>query len=184
MIALHKNHNLVWIDLEMTGLNPDHDVILEIATIITDSQLNIIAQGPTEIIHHDEAVLNMMNEWVSQQHTASGLLEKVRESTTGNDEAAGMTMTFIKEHCEPETALLAGNSVWADRAFLKKYMPEIMDYLHYRMVDVSTVKELIRRWYPNDPHVEFQKGEAHRALDDIKESIEELKHYRTYFFRK
>jgi oligoribonuclease len=176
--------NLVWIDLEMTGLNADYDVILEIATIITDSQLNIIAQGPSLVVYQSDGALSVMEEYVRNMHVKSGLTEKVRSSKVSLNEAYEQTFTFIKQHCTKHQALLAGNSVWQDRAFLLKYMPDIVKFLHYRIIDISSVKMLVRSWYPTSPYVNFKKPESHRALEDVKESIEELKHYRQHFFIK
>lgn len=179
-----SDKNLVWIDLEMTGLNVDRDVILEIATIITDSELNIVAQGPALIIHQPSRSLDIMDEYVSNMHAKSGLTQQVRASRVSLVEAYDQTFAFIKEHCKRNTAMLAGNSVWQDRAFLVKYMPEIVGYLHYRIIDISAVKMLVRRWYYSSPYADFKKPDTHRALEDIKQSIEELKHYRNYFFVK
>jgi len=178
---MNKEQNLVWIDLEMTGLDPARDVILEIATIITDSQLKIVAEGPSLVVHQPEDALSGMNKEVKEMHTKNGLIEKVRASKISAQEAEQQTLDFIKQYCKKNTSPLCGNSVWADKGFLKQYMPTINDYLHYRIIDVSTVKELVLRWYPEHP--EYEKGETHRALDDIRESIEELKQYRSTFFR-
>ena len=174
---------LVWIDLEMTGLDPQHDVILEIATIITDNNLNIIATGPALIIHQPDHLLGAMNEWCIQHHTKSGLVAAVRASTTTSAQAEQETLDFIGQYCLPQTAILSGNSIFQDRAFLARYMPSIINFLHYRILDVSTVKELARRWYPTDPNNRFEKKETHRALTDIQESINELNHYRKHFFK-
>jgi oligoribonuclease len=174
--------NLVWIDLEMTGLNPDHDVILEIATIITDKNLNIIAEGPTYAIHQPDEVLETMNDWCKTQHGISGLTKSVQESTITPEIAEQETLEFIQDYCPPAKASLCGNSVWMDKMFLQRYMPKITNYLHYKIIDVTSVQQLIKRWYPKNPHLSFEKTEKHRALDDIRESIEELKHYRRYFF--
>lgn len=175
-----KEQNLIWIDLEMTGLNPEKDVILEIATIVTDSQLNEVAQGPSSIINHSDAALQNMDEWVFDQHTQSGLIQQVQHSKISLADAQQQTLDFIKQHCEPEISPLCGNSVWQDKAFLQKYMPELVNFFHYRIIDVSTLKELAQRWYTQVP--EFEKKDAHRALDDIKESIEELRYYRKQIF--
>ncbi len=176
--------NLVWIDLEMTGLNADYDVILEIATIITDNKLNIIAQGPSLVVYQPEKALSVMEEYVKNMHAKSGLTDKVRSSGTTLNAAYEQTFSFIKQHCTKHHAMLAGNSVWQDRAFLLKYMPDIVKFLHYRIIDISCVKMLVRGWYPDSPYANFKKPESHRALEDVKESIEELKHYRKYFFIK
>lgn len=180
--GVKKNGLFVWIDLEMTGLDSSKDVILEIATMITDSNLNIIAQGPLCVIHQSEKHIVAMNEWCQKHHAQSGLVEAVRQSTTTLEHATAKTLQFIRTHCEPQTGILSGNSVWQDRIFLAKYMPEIVEYLHYRIIDVSSVKNLVHRWYAHDKYSSFKKSDSHRAYDDIQESIAELKHYRKYFF--
>jgi len=174
--------NFVWIDLEMTGLNPDHDVILEIACVITDSQLAVIKEGPLFVIYQPDEKLNQMNTWSQEQHTLSGLVQEVQRSTISINQAEEQVLNFLRNYCEPGTALLAGNSVWQDRIFMRRYMPKIVDFLYYRLIDVTTIKELINRWYPNNKQVEFLKKDTHRALEDIYESIAELKHYKKYFF--
>lgn len=176
------DQNLVWIDLEMSGLDPDVDAILEMATIITDSQLNILAEGPSFVIHQPDLVLDAMGEWCKLQHAKSGLTQAVRLSTTTLQKAESQTLEFIKEYCTPNTALLSGSSVWQDRLFLRKYMPSIIYFLHYKMIDVSTVKELIMRWYPDNPKINIKSKETHRALDDIRESITVLQYFREFFF--
>lgn len=181
-VGMAKRDLFVWIDLEMTGLNPEIDVILEIATIITDNELNIIAQGPSLIIHQPDTALNLMDQWVRNIHTKSGLLDAVQKSKVSIHEAAEETLEFIKQHCPPQTGVLAGNSVWQDRNFLVKYMPQITNHLHYRLIDVSSIKELIQRWYPDNSHVKFKKPDNHRAMEDIEASIKELAHYRHFFF--
>ncbi len=177
-----SDKNLVWIDLEMTGLNIAQDVILEIATIITDRDLNIMAEGPSYVIHHSDQTLRIMGEYVHTMHTKSGLVAQVKSSNISLDDAYKQTLDFIKTYCIKNSAMLAGNSVWQDRLFLEKYMPEITGYLHYRLIDISSIKMLVRSWYPQSPYVEFKKPETHRAFEDIKQSVEELKHYRKYFF--
>lgn len=174
--------NFVWLDLEMTGLRPEIDVILEIASVITDNQLNIIAYGPEFVIHQPEEKLALMDAWVKNQHEKSGLTEKVRKSTVTLAEAQEDTTAFIKAHCTKNSALLAGNSVWQDRTFLYFHMPQIVEYLNYRLLDVSTIKELARQWYPKSSLIEFKKKDSHRAMDDVIESIAELKHYRKHFW--
>ncbi len=181
---MNKEQNLVWIDLEMTGLDPEQDKILEIATIITDGQLQEIAQGPVITIACEESILSTMNDWVTKTHTKSGLLDQVRASRISSAQAEEETLAFIAAHCIENKAILAGNSIWQDKYFLMKHMPKIVAYLNYRLIDVSSVKEIVRRWYPNNEKSFFPKPNAHRALADIRESIEELKHYRTYFFVK
>jgi oligoribonuclease len=173
---------LVWIDLEMTGLDPHKDVMLEIASIVTDSDLNIIAYGPDIVIHQSDEILQNMNPWCIKYHGLSGLTKAVQESTTTLQEAQQATLDFIKQYCPYNTARLCGNSVWQDRLFLSKYMPDIIAYINYRLIDVSSIKEIIRRWYPDNPATDFLKAESHRALNDIKESIAELNHYRKNFF--
>ncbi|MGE0206244.1 MAG: oligoribonuclease [Candidatus Babeliales bacterium] len=177
-----SKNNLVWVDLEMTGLNPETDVILEIATIITDAELNILAEGPEYAIYQPAEVLDSMNDWCKEQHGLSGLTQKVQESLITLEQAEEETLELIKEFCQPEKGMLAGNTVWMDRNFLKQYMPKIIHYLHYKLIDVTSIQQLIKHWYPKNPHIKFEKADTHRALVDIKESIEELKHYRKYFF--
>lgn len=181
---MHIKDSLVWIDLEMTGLNPVYDVILEIASIITDKDLNIIDQGPSLIIHQPDTILSQMDPWAKNQHSQSGLLKQVRASNIKIHKAEQQTLDFIKDYCPPATAPLCGNSVWQDRIFLYHYMPELLSYLHYRIIDVTSFKEVIKRWYPQNPHIFFEKKDTHRALQDIHESIAELKQYKTYFFIK
>ena len=173
--------NLVWMDLEMTGLNPDADVILEIATLITDGNLELIAEGPVLAIHQDEAALAGMDDWNVEHHGASGLVERVRRSEVSLTEAEAVTLSFVQRYCEPQKAPLCGNTVWQDRRFLYRHMPVLEAHFHYRIIDVSTVKELARRWKPQLV-AGFEKQNAHRALDDIRESVAELRHYRAGFF--
>lgn len=175
---------LVWMDLEMTGLDHMSDVIVEIATIITDDDLNIVAEGPDLVIHQPDDVLNKMNAVVMKMHTDSGLLEQISSSTLTLEEAGRQTLEFIKEHCpDAGTVPLCGNSIGTDRRFLARYLPEIENYLHYRSVDVSSIKELVRRWYPEANARRPWKPNSHRALDDIKESVAELQHYQRVVFR-
>ena len=173
---------LVWIDLEMTGLDPEIDRILEIATLVTDADLNIVAEGPLRYVRQSEEVLAGMDEWNTTHHTASGLVDLVRSEGISEREAERQTLDFLKEHVAAGCSPLCGNSIGQDRRFLVRYMPELESFLHYRNVDVSTVKELAKRWRP-DVTASMQKQSTHRALDDIKESIEELRHYREHFFR-
>lgn len=172
--------NLVWIDLEMTGLDPDRDVIIEIATIITDSKLSIVAEGPVLAIHQDQARLDGMDEWNTRQHTGSGLVERVRSSPYSCADAEAMTLDFLKKYVPPATSPMCGNSICQDRRFLYRYMPELERFFHYRHVDVTTIKELLRRWTGAE---QFKKNSSHLAQDDIKDSIEELTHYRDKYFR-
>jgi len=175
-------NNLVWMDLEMTGLDPESDTILEIATIITDGDLNVLAEGPNLAIHQPNAVLDAMDEWCTQHHGESGLTARVRQSDIDMAEAERQTLEFIRRYVPDRTSPLCGNSIHQDRRFLVRYMPTLEAALHYRNVDVSTIKELARRWYPEMPPV--SKQAAHLALDDIRESIVELRHYRERLFRQ
>ena len=172
---------LVWIDMEMTGLDPDVDTILEIASLVTDNDLTVIAEGPVLAIHQPEEHLAAMDAWNVEHHTASGLVERVRRSPVNVTEAQALTLAFVQRYAERHVAPLCGNTVWQDRRFLKRYMPILEDWLHYRIVDVSTVKELARRWKP-ELLDRFKKRNTHRALADIRESVAELKYYRDAFF--
>lgn len=175
---------LVWIDLEMTGLEPDRHAIVEIATLVTDDELAIVAEGPDLVVHQPPKVMAKMDEFVRLMHTKSGLLPKIEASTVSLADAGAQTLAFIKEHvAEPRTVPLCGNSIGTDRRFLARYLPEIEEFLHYRSIDVSTVKELARRWYPEVMRGRPDKEGRHRALDDIKESVEELRYYRETVFR-
>ena len=174
---------LVWIDLEMTGLDADHDRIVEIAVIITDGMLEHLVEGPDLVIAASEEVLGGMDAVVVQMHHASGLTELIRTSALTVEEAQVQVLEFVRRHVpERRTAPLAGNSIHADRAFLRRYMPELEDYVHYRNVDVSTIKELVRRWYPETLAKAPRKAGGHRALADIRESIEELRYWRETVF--
>lgn len=174
--------NLVWMDMEMTGLDPESDVIIEMATIITDAQLNDVAVGPWFAIRQPESKLAAMDEWNTTHHGASGLLERVRTVGVSPAEAEAVTLAFLERHVERGQAPLCGNTIWQDRRFLARYMPTLEAFLHYRMIDVSSVKELARRWRP-DLLNGFTKQNQHLALADIRESIAELAYYRTHFFR-
>jgi oligoribonuclease len=174
---------LVWMDLEMTGLEPSREVIVEIATLITDDELEIIAEGPDLVIHQPDDVLERMDKFVFDMHTKSGLLPEIKDSTVTLEEAGQLTLAFIKQWVpERRTVPLCGNSIGTDRRFLAAYLPEIEDWLHYRSVDVSSIKELVRRWYPAVKSRRPSKGGSHRALDDIRESINELRYYREHAF--
>jgi oligoribonuclease len=174
---------LVWMDLEMTGLDPARHVIVEIATLVTDDDLEIVALGPDLVIHATDEQLARMDDVVREMHTSSGLLPAITASTTTLDEAGRQTLAFIRAHVtDPRTVPLAGSSIGTDRRFLAAYLPEIEDYLHYRSVDVSTVKELVRRWYPGVVDAAPPKQGTHRALDDIRESVDELRYYRMKVF--
>ena len=178
-----KTDNLIWIDLEMTGLYPETDTILEIATIVTDAQLNQIAEGPVIAVHHSDDVLENMNEWCIKTHRATGLTERVRQSTVDLAEAERLTLEFVKQHVEAVASPMCGNSIGQDRRFLYRYMPDLHDFFHYRNIDVSTLKELARRWKPELLESYTKKG-THLALEDIRESIEELRHYRQHFIKE
>ncbi|MDH5560521.1 MAG: oligoribonuclease [Deltaproteobacteria bacterium] len=172
---------LIWADLEMTGLDPVKDKILEIATIVTDKNLEIIEIGPELVIHHEDQVLDNMNDWCVKQHGKSGLTHKARNSDVTVEQAQEQTLSFIKNFVKEQTAPLCGNSIHQDRRFLEQYMPDINNYLHYRNIDVTAIKILFEMWYPQlDP---FKKKENHTAMDDIIESIEELKFYRKTIFK-
>lgn len=177
---MDKSKLLVWIDLEMTGLDPETDHILEIASLVTDGDLNILAEGPEIIIHQPDEILNSMNEWCIKQHGESGLTERVRSSTITLKEAEKQTLKFIRKYTGRTKVPLCGNSIGQDRMFLLRYMPKITNHLHYRMVDVSSVKEMAVRWYPTFP--KFFKKATHRAMDDIRESVAELQYYREKLF--
>lgn len=172
---------LIWIDLEMTGLDPKRDTIIEIATAITDAQLMLVAEGPIIAIHHPDTVLAGMDEWNTRQHGQSGLTERVRRSRIDLAQAEQKTIDFLAQHLPPNTSPMCGNSVCQDRLFLNRYMPALEKYFHYRQIDVSTLKELARRWRPNLP--EFSKDSQHLAMDDIHESIAELRYYRERFLK-
>lgn len=176
-----KLSRLIWIDLEMTGLDPLNDQIIEIATLITDSDLNVIAEGPNLAIHQEEAVLARMDEWNRTQHGQSGLIKRVEASTISLKEAEERTLAFLKQHLAINTSPMCGNTVCQDRRFLNRWMPTLEAYFHYRHLDVSTVKELARMWAP-DVFKGMNKNSAHLALEDIKESIAELRYYRAHFF--
>jgi len=174
--------NLVWIDLEMTGLSPENDVIIEIATIVTDADLNHLGEGPVIAIKQSLQRLAQMDEWNTRTHTESGLVNRVKASKVNVAEAEKMTLDFIREFVPGNHSPLCGNSICQDRRFLARYMPRLEAYLHYRNLDVSSIKELVTRWRP-DLLSGFRKQNSHQALDDIRESIEELKYYRETFLR-
>lgn len=176
-------NRLVWIDMEMSGLDPEKDVILEIATIVTDNDLNVIAIGPNLVVHREASLFATMDDWNRRHHTKSGLWDAVLKSTIDEQEAERQTIEFIKAHTKEKESPLCGNSIWQDRRFLVRYMKSIDEHLHYRLVDVSTIKELVQGWYPESEKFKAKKA-SHRALDDIIESIEELKYYRDHFFIK
>jgi len=170
-------------DLEMTGLDPARDVIVEIATLVTDDELQIVAEGPDLVVHQSDAVLAGMDPYVVDMHTRSGLLTAIRSSTVSLEEAGSATLEFIKTHVPAQRSVpLCGNSIGTDRRFLAAYLPDIENWLHYRSVDVSSVKELVRRWYPQVTAGRQHKAGSHRALDDIRESVAELRFYRERVF--
>ena len=175
-MAKHDD-NLIWIDLEMTGLDPDSDKVIEIATIVTDSQLNILAEGPVMAIHQADAIMSAMDEWNTKQHGKSGLTERVKNSDINEATAESKTIEFLSEFVSKGKSPMCGNSICQDRRFLYRNMPQLEAFFHYRNLDVSTLKELSRRWAP-EVYSGFDKKGTHLALDDIRESIEELKYYR------
>lgn len=179
---MQNPQNLIWIDLEMTGLDPDHDVIIEMATIVTDSDLNTLAEGPVIAIHHSDEVLALMDEWNTRTHGASGLTQRVRESKVDMAAAEAQTLAFLEQWVPKGKSPICGNSICQDRRFLYRHMRELENYFHYRNLDVSTLKELAARWAP-EVRDSFKKGGTHLALDDIRESIAELRHYREHFIK-
>ncbi|HBS42687.1 MAG TPA: oligoribonuclease [Oceanospirillales bacterium] len=179
---MSQKDNLVWMDLEMTGLDPERDVIIEIATIVTDGDLNIIAEGPVMAVHQPDILLDAMDEWNTRTHGNSGLTQRVRDSQYDTRAAELETLAFLREHVKEGTSPLCGNSIHQDRRFLVKYMPELESYFHYRNLDVSTLKELAKRWKP-EVVSSFNKKGSHQALDDIRESIDEMLHYRAHFLK-
>ena len=174
--------NLVWLDLEMTGLEPEKDLILEIATVVTDSQLTILAEGPCLAIHQTDDVLDAMDPWCVEQHGRSGLTQRCRESRITVPDAQVRTLAFLSQWCAPGKSPLCGNTIGQDRRFLVKYMPRLHDFVHYRSIDVSSIKELVQRWYPESKYT-YSKSKAHLSLEDVRESIAELVHYRKTVFR-
>ena len=177
-----NSNNLIWIDLEMTGLDTQNDTIIEIATAVTDAELNILEEGPVLAIHTSDEVLNGMDAWNTRQHGGSGLIERVRQSTTSLDEAQRQTIDFLQQYVPARTSPMSGNSICQDRRFMARQMPELEAFFHYRNLDVSTLKELAKRWAPVVSQ-SFNKQSSHLALDDIRDSIAELRHYREHFIR-
>ena len=174
-------HNLVWIDLEMTGLDTLNDVIIEIATIVTDKNLNIIAEGPVFAINQKKQILDSMDEWNTRQHNRSGLVDRVLQSNTSSEDAELSTIKFLEKFIDPGTSPMCGNSICQDRRFLSREMPNLENFFHYRNLDVSSIKELASRWRPELLN-RLKKKSTHLAMDDIKDSIIELKYYRDLFF--
>lgn len=174
--------NLIWIDLEMTGLDTLNDTIIEIATIVTDSELNILAEGPVFAIHTPDIILNGMDDWNTRQHGQSGLIDRIRRSTVTMAQAEAETIAFLSKYVEAGRSPMCGNSICQDRRFLARQMPTLERFFHYRNLDVSTVKELAYRWRP-DILSSFEKKGSHLALDDIRDSIRELRHYKANFFK-
>lgn len=177
-----KNNHLAWIDLEMTGLDPEHDRIIEIATVVTDSDLNVVAQGPVIAVHQSDELLAGMDAWNTRTHNASGLVQRVKDSTISESDAEQQTLEFLREHLNKNKSPLCGNSIWQDRRFLGKYMSELEAFFHYRVLDVSTVKELAKRWNPR-VYKDMEKDSKHEALADILASIDEMKYYRDVFLK-
>ena len=177
----NRAENLVWIDLEMTGLDPDRDRIIEIATIVTDSELGVLAEGPVIAIHQPDAVLDAMDDWNRTTHGASGLIDRVRRSHSTTADAEQQTLAFLEIHADPGSSPMCGNSICQDRRFLYREMPRLERFFHYRNLDVSTIKELARRWAP-EVLAGLVKESRHQALDDVRESIRELEYYRKVFF--
>lgn len=181
-VNMAESDRLVWMDMEMSGLAVEHERILEVAIVITDADLHVIAEGPELIVHQPSEVLDAMDAWNTQHHGASGLIDRVRASSLDETTAETQLLEFVSAHVGPKSAPLAGNSIHQDRLFLAKYMPRLHEHLHYRNVDVSTVKELVRRWYPAAYASRPTKRGSHRARGDILESIDELRYYRSAVF--
>ena len=180
---MDKKMNLIWIDLEMTGLVPESDRIIEIATLVTDSQLNLLAEGPTLAVKQSDAMLDGMDEWNQRHHGASGLIDRVKNDSVDEAEAERQTIAFLSEYSEPNASPMCGNSICQDRRFLANYMPELEAFFHYRNLDVSSVKELVRRWKPDILSGLVKQG-THQAMEDIKDSVNELKYYREHFIQE
>ncbi len=180
-MAQNQNH-LIWLDMEMTGLYPESNHIIEVAIVITDNELNTVAEGPTLVVHQSDSVLDAMDDWNKSTHAKSGLIERVKASTLDEAEVEARCLAFLKEYVPVRTSPMCGNSICQDRRFMARWMPELEAYFHYRNLDVSTLKELARRWKP-DMAKGVKKHGKHEALADIYESIEEMKHYREHFIK-
>jgi oligoribonuclease len=181
-LIMNKKTNLIWIDLEMTGLIPESDVIIEIATVVTDANLNVIEEGPSLAIHQNSDLLNGMDDWNTNQHNRSGLVQRVIESKVSTAEAESQTLDFLIKYVDQGASPMCGNSICQDRRFLNNYMPKLEKFFHYRHIDVSTLKELAVRWKPSIISSTYKKS-RHLALSDVYDSIDELKHYREYFIK-
>lgn len=177
---MDKQLNLIWIDLEMTGLVPETDRIIEIATLVTDSQLNLLAEGPVLAVKQDTSLLDGMDDWNQRHHGASGLIDRVKNSQVDEAEAERQTIEFLSQYVDPNASPMCGNSICQDRRFLANYMPQLEAFFHYRNLDVSTLKELVRRWKPEIQAGLVKQG-THQAMEDIKDSVSELKYYREHF---
>ncbi|MEY4641015.1 MAG: hypothetical protein RLZZ227_1009 [Pseudomonadota bacterium] len=179
---MDKKHHLIWIDLEMTGLSPDTDRIIEIATIVTNTDLVVVAEGPVLAVHQSKYVMEGMDDWNQHHHGQNGLIERVRLSPHDESSAEQVTIQFLQQYCEPRSSPMCGNSICQDRRFLARYMPSLEAFFHYRNLDVSSVKELAKRWRP-DLMDGLKKESSHKAMDDIRDSIRELQYYREHFIR-
>jgi oligoribonuclease len=180
-MALNPTH-LLWLDMEMTGLSPDSDRIIELAIVVTDADLNTVAEGPVLVVHQPDEVMNAMDNWNKGTHGKSGLIDRVKASQLNEAEAETQMLEFVKQHVPARTSPMCGNSICQDRRFLARYMPQLEAFFHYRNLDVSTLKELAKRWRPGLSE-EFKKSNKHEALADIYESIDEMKYYREHFIR-